>query len=418
MPAAMRAYVEAYGCTLNFGESREIETLLAGRGWEIVEAPERADVSVLVTCVVIDKTERKMLRRVKALGSSPRLVVTGCMATTCFEKARAIAPHAEFVPPGDMESFVGTLGDSRCPNARAPRRPPEHPISIVPIATGCVGDCAYCITRIARGELKSRSMQRVVDDVRRAVSEGPREVQLTAQDTAAYGVDIGLTLPGLVREVCAIPWDFRVRIGMMNPRSALVHLDELAEIYQEPKVFKFLHIPVQSGSDSVLVKMSRGYSVRDFERIVSRMRSVVPEVTLSTDLIVGYPGETAEDHRANLDLVSRVAPDIVNVTRFSERPGTRAVLQTGKVAGWEAKDRSRELTKLRFSVALGKNRRWVGRTVRALSTEPGKSGTTIFRTGEYKQVVVPGENVPGEWHLVRVTGATATYLRGMSEGRC
>jgi len=410
----MRAYVEAYGCTLNVGESREIKELLVSRGWQLTETPDDADLAVLATCVVIEKTEREMLRRVKVLSSAPRLIITGCMATACAERAASIAPEAVFVGPGDLRSFDAAIGDQ--PARSGLPLTPDDSYAIVPISSGCVGSCAYCITRLARGELVSRPVEAIVSRVRDAVARGPKEIQLTGQDTASYGADIGTSLPALVERVCELGGDFRVRVGMMNPRSALMQLDGLAAMYRSPKVFKFLHLPAQSGSDAVLERMGRGYSSADFRNIVSRLRAEVPTITLSTDIIVGYPGETDEDHRSNMEILSQVEPDIVNVTRFSPRPGTVAAAEPNQVVGWKAKNRSRELTALRFRIGLKKNQMLIGRSVRALSTERGKADSTIFRTDEYKQIVVPLELELGRWSVVRVTRATPTYLIGVLEG--
>ena len=410
----MRAYVEAYGCTLNFGESREIEDLLTSRGWEIVHSHDECDLAVLATCVVIETTERAMLKRIKALSGVPRLVITGCMATACRDKVERVAPHASIMAPGDLGGLSEMIGGSGC-------LPPCEPVKrssygIVPIASGCLGSCAYCITRLARGQLRSRPVDAVLGAVMRASEAGPREIRLTAQDTAAYGAEIGTDLPSLVSSICALDGDFRLRIGMMNPRSALPMADRIAEMYLEPKVFKFLHLPVQSASDGLLQDMDRGYTVDQFLSIVRKVRERVPEITLSTDLIVGYPGESEEDHRRNLSMISEIRPDIVNVTRFSARPGTKAALADGRIVGWKAKERSREITGLRFRVALEKNERWIGRTVKALSTEPGKNGSTILRTIEYKQIVV-GKQVPlGRYFEVEVTDATPTYLVGRLGG--
>ena len=409
----MKAYVEAYGCTLNFGESREIEELLAGNGWDLVDDPSVCDLAVLVTCVVIDTTERAMLKRVKELSETPEFIITGCMATACRDKAEHLAPHAKFVAPGDFAALSKLLGPvtrkESLSNARGP-------YSIVPIATGCKGKCSYCITRFARGELRSRPVSQILEAIERAASDGPREIQLTAQDTASFGADIGEDLPSLVRRACVFPLDFRIRIGMMNPKSALPMSDRLAEMYLEPKVFKFLHLPVQSASDRLLEDMERGYAVEDFKSIVDKVRAKVPDITFSTDLIIGYPGETEEDHRLNLKLVSEIKPDIVNVTRFSPRPGTKAAKASHQVVGWKAKDRSREITELRFDVALEKNRLWVGKDVTALSTEMGKSGTTILRNDEYKQIVVPEVLPLGRYFEIKVTEATPTYLLGKRAG--
>ena len=409
----MRAYVEAYGCTLNIGESREIEDLLASRGWSIVHSPEEADLAVLATCVVIEKTELAMLKRLRELRTVPRLIVTGCMATILREKAESVAPEAVFVPPGDLGLLADLTGPAISP--LPPSRIERESFGIVPIATGCLGSCSYCITRFARGELKSRPVEGVVNTVRDLVSAGPREVQLTAQDTAAYGADIGRTLPELVAEICEIPSDFRLRIGMMNPRSVLSLMDAIASMYHHPKVFKFLHLPIQSGSDRILREMCRGYTLSDFKAIVAKVRAVSPVVNLSTDLIIGYPGETDEDHRMNMRAISDTEPDIVNVTKFSSRPGTKAALSDAKVAGWKAKERSRDITELRFRIALEKNRTWVSEKVIAMATERGKNGSTIFRTNEYRQVVVPGGHSLGRYRSLRITDATPTYLRGELE---
>ncbi len=411
----MKAYVEAYGCTLNYGESREIEDLLVSRGWMLSATPEGCDLVVIATCVVIETTERAMLKRLAELRNSPRLIVTGCMATSCREKAEAVVPGASFVSPGDIDAFAMLIEDARL--GQTLRQPPQREAyGIVPIAKGCLGDCAYCITRIARGELCSRASSGIVDSVRRQSSSGPIEVQLTGQDTAAYGLDIDTDLLSLVKKICAVPADFRLRIGMMNPKSALPIVRQLSEVYSEPKVFKFLHLPVQSASDAILRDMNRGYQVADFRSIVEALRAAVPDITLSTDIIAGYPGESEEDHQANLELIREVAPDIVNVTRFSPRPGTRAAEEPGQVVGWKAKQRSREITALRFRVALDKNRKSVGRRVTALATERGKQGTTIMRTEEYKQVVVPEELGLKKFYELEIVGATPTYLRGKRPG--
>jgi len=410
----MKAYVEVYGCTLNFGESREIVDMLAEKGWDIVEDPEGSDLAVLVTCVVIETTERAMLKRIAELSKAPKLVVTGCMATACREKAQLVSPSAAFVAPGDLESFSRLIESYG--SRKASKATKTDSYSIVPIATGCRGACSYCITRLARGELRSRSPAKIIDSVKLAASSGPREIQLTAQDTAAYGCDIGANLPMMVGEVCKVPFDFRLRIGMMNPKSVLPILDPVAEMYLEPKVFKFLHLPLQSASDELLKHMERGYSVDDYRSIIRRVRENVPLATVSTDLIVGYPGESEKDHRNNLSIISELRPDIVNVTRFSSRPGTKAAKADGHIVGWKAKDRSRELAALRFKVALDRNKSWVDKEFVALSTEPGKSASTILRSDEYKQVVVP-ESLPlGRYYRVKVVDATPTYLIGARIG--
>jgi MiaB-like tRNA modifying enzyme len=405
----MRAYVESYGCTLNRGEAAEMEDMLRSRGWQIVAEPGDADLALLVACVVIESTERRMLKRAKALSSVPRLIITGCMATARREVAEEVAPDAEFVPPGDVDS-LSSLVDSVGPHVR--NEGPRQGYAIVPIATGCTGNCAYCITRLARGTVRSRSPDDIVEKVAALARDGPLEIRLTSQDAAAYGRDIGTDLVYLVERICEISSDFRLRIGMMNPRNALPMLGGLADVFNNPKIFKFLHLPIQSGSDRLLAKMGRGHTRAEFEEIVTRMRSSVLGLTLSTDIIVGYPGEEDSDHESNLSVIRGLRPDIVNVTRFSARPGTEAANQTPAVGGRTAKARSRELAKLRFEVALDNSRALVGQTMTALSTERGRGSSTLLRNEAYRQIVVR-ERVPlRRYYDVSILDATPTHLIG------
>jgi len=407
----MRAYVESYGCTLNQGEACEIQETLVSLGWRLVSDPSEADLSVLVACVVIESTENRMLKRLRELTSvSGRVIVTGCLATARREAAEAISPSAEFVPPGDVPSFSAAAG--RVGPVVPMDEQEELGVAIVPIASGCRGECSYCITRVARGSLRSRDPGEIVSRIAGSSSGGPIEVRVTAQDSAVYGLDIGTDIVSLMKRVSAIDGDFRVRLGMMNPDSVLPLLDRLHELYSDPRVFRFLHLPVQSASDGLLEDMGRRYRASDYERIVDEFRRTAPDSTLSTDLIVGYPGESEDDHEANLVLVRRVRPDIVNVTRYSPRPGTKAFGRSDGVVGWKAKDRSRELTELRFAVSLERNEEMVGETRRALATERGKNESTILRTDEYRQVVVRERLPLRKFYDIGVDEATPTYLIG------
>ena len=199
---------------------------------------------------------------------------------------------------------------------------------------------------------------------------------------------------------------------MMNPFSVLPMLDSLIERYQEPRIFGFLHLPLQSASDRVLESMVRRHTMAEFETVVSRMRSRMPELTLSTDVIAGYPGETEEDHEFNLSMIRRLRPDIVNVTRFSPRPGTKAAAQAGAVVGRIAKRRSRELTTARFEVSQEINEGFVGRSMTALATERGRESSTVLRNDAYKQIVVKEEAPLRRFYEVTIVEATPTYLIG------
>ena len=412
----MKVYVEAYGCTQNYGEARLMQEALVGSGHTLTASEGDADAHVLVTCTVIETTERKMVRRMAELASYEKpLVVAGCMAAAQRDRVRAIVPRAKLLPPRKWPQIVELLDAGTACGDRAAETESAgfgwHD-AIVPIAQGCAGRCTYCITRVARGRVASLPTDAIVVQVRRHVDRGLREIKLTGQDTAAYGVDIGTTLAELLQAVEEIPSEFRTRVGMADPLTVYPIVDELVRAYASEKVFKFLHLPVQSGSDRILEAMRREYSVAQFEEIVHRFRHAYPELSLSTDVIVGFPGETEDEFEATMDLVRRVRPDIVNVTRFSARSGTPAANMENQIVGWRVKERSRRLTRLRFEIAQELHDRLVGREYTVLVTEPGKAGTVLARTPEYRQVVLPEAASLGEFVTVGIDTATPTDLRG------
>jgi MiaB/RimO family radical SAM methylthiotransferase len=252
----------------------------------------------------------------------------------------------------------------------------------------------------------------LVRKVEQALDHGAKEILVTSQDTAAYGMDGDDRLPDLLKAICDLPGDFRVRVGMMNPDNLAEVLDGMIEAYQNPKVYRFLHLPVQSGSDRIIHEMGRAYTSQGYMEMVRRMRSSLPELTLSTDVITGFPGETDDDHRRTVELVEQLRPNIINVTRFSRRPGTVADLMKGQIAGWVSKERSRELTRSRFRISSEINASKVGRTYSVLIDEKGKGSSVMARTDDYLPVVIKGEHELWRRVMVRITGHASTHLYG------
>ncbi len=412
----VKVYVEAYGCTQNYGEARLMQEALLGSGHTITTAEADADAHVLVTCTVVETTERKMARRMAELaGYEKPFVVAGCMAAAQRDRVQSIVPRAKLLPPRKWPQIVELLGAGTvCGDQAAEVESTSYGWrdAIVPIAQGCAGRCTYCITRVARGRVASYGIDSIVGQVRRHVERGVREIKLTGQDTAAYGLDTGTNLAALLRSVAEIPGEFRVRVGMADPLTVDPIQEELVAAYGSDKVFKFLHLPVQSGDDAILESMRRQYTVSQFEEIVCRFRRAFPEITLSTDVIVGFPGESEEQFEATMELIRRVRPDIVNVTRFSPRDGTPAATMPGQIVGWKVKERSRRLTRLRFQIARETNERFIGREASVLVTEPGKPGTVLARTPEYRQVVLREPAAIGEFLRVKIDGARPTDLSG------
>jgi MiaB/RimO family radical SAM methylthiotransferase len=267
----------------------------------------------------------------------------------------------------------------------------------------------------ARGRLRSYSIEEVVERVKVDVGLGAKEFWLTSQDNACYGRDVGVNLAGLLRAVCAVQGDFRVRVGMMTPNFACDMLGELVDAFRCEKVFKFLHLPVQSGDDEVLRLMRRCYTVQDFKRIVDAFRVAFPWVTLATDVICGFPGESREAFENTLALISEVKPDVVNVSKFFARPGTTAAEIQDVVEQAEIKWRSTEMAKLAKRIALERNERWVGWVGEVLVDEKGKvPGSWINRNFAYKPIVIKSEeNLLGKTLRVKVEKASSTHLTGI-----
>lgn len=416
----MRVYIEPYGCTMNYGEAKIMEELLENAGYEITSKVEYSDCVILVTCTVIESTERKMLKRIKFFSDLQKpLIVAGCMASAQSELVLNLNPQAKLLKPMDLNKVVLAINGLAKEIGKEHHRKIKQSLikpkitsieSIVPISQGCLGKCTYCITRIARGALKSYSLESIVGKIKQSLDYGYRELRLTAQDVGAYGREIGTSLPELLDKINSIKGEYRVRVGMMNPDSVIPILDELINSYKQKKIYKFLHLPVQSGDDEILKKMGRKYTVDEFTQIVEKFRAEYPDLTLSTDIIVGFPTETEAQFEKSCELIIKTQPNIVNIKGFSPRPHTKAYLMKGKIHGREVRNRTRRLSKLRFELSKKQNKKCIGRREEILVTEVGKNNTMIGRTNSYKPVVMNKILTLGTFVKVKIIDATDIYL--------
>jgi threonylcarbamoyladenosine tRNA methylthiotransferase CDKAL1 len=258
--------------------------------------------------------------------------------------------------------------------------------------------------------------EQIVDEARTLVSEGAKEIWLTSTDNAAYGRDVKTTLPSLIREVSALPGDFRVRVGMMNPLLTDRLVDELIECFQHEKVFKFIHLPVQSGSDRILKTMQRGYTIDDFCEMVDAFRAAIPGISLSTDMIVGFPTETESEFLESQELLKRAKPDVVNISRFGARDGTKAAVMEGQVDSKTSKDRSVRMTSLVKQLQRKINAKWVGWSGTVLIDECVKDAV-VGRNFAYKPCLFKNDQLPfsekmlGKEVKARITDFTSSTLR-------
>jgi threonylcarbamoyladenosine tRNA methylthiotransferase CDKAL1 len=420
----MRVYVESYGCAQNRGEGSAIARALALEGHEVVPAPDGAEVGVLVTCAVIGPTEARMARRWRALSDRvPRLVVTGCLVplrTSILEgPARERTTFVPIREQGAIPSLLAGWGPTHLesppsPAERAPGTGATGSVSEeIVIAQGCTSACAYCFSRLARGRLQSVPIPEILRRTTEAVARGAVEIRLTSLDTAAWGIDRDprVRLPELLDSLAELPGEFRVRIGMMSPQTLGPIRERYLESLAPERFYKFLHLPVQSGSDRILASMHRGYAVAEFREQISRARLRFPDLMVSTDVIVGYPGETDDDHGATERLLAEVEPETINVTRFSPRPGTPAA-RLPPVGPRVARHRSRAVAELRSRVSRRRLERWIGRSMTARILEHGPASSSVARLSNYLPVVLGERRALGSSVELTVDGARSTYLLG------
>ena len=417
-----RVYIKSFGCSANLADGEVIAGCLSEAGFEVVKNPKDAEFLLYNTCAVKSQTENRIVDILRKAPKDKRLIVTGCLPVINFERLEnevefdgitGPAPGAKIV---DVLGRVAagenviSLGATSSSDLYLPRVPVNPLVSVVPINYGCLGDCSYCCVHFARGHLRSNPVHEVVERVRRDLVSGVKEFWLTSQDTACYGKDIGSSLVDLLGRVCDVEGDFFVRLGMMNPDHVLGMLDELVEAYKCEKVFKFLHLPVQSGDDKVLGLMNRRYTVEEFTNVVQIFREEIPRLTLSTDVICGFPGESKEAFDQTKRLIAEIKPDIVNVSKFFSRPRTPAE-KLLPIPPRELNRRSRELAELSRRISFEKNRAWLGWQGKVLFDEKGKGESWMGRNFAYKPVVVKTrERLLGRFVQVRVVNVFSTYL--------
>ncbi|MDE1863115.1 MAG: tRNA (N(6)-L-threonylcarbamoyladenosine(37)-C(2))-methylthiotransferase [Thaumarchaeota archaeon] len=416
-----KIWIEAYGCSASFADSEMITGLVVNGGHTLAEDPADADLNLIVTCAVKDATANKMINRIKKLKSKP-LVVAGCLPKTERETVEKFGPTASLLGPNSigktLEVVRSTLmgdrtvqvDDSDISKVGLPKVRLNSAVGIVEIATGCLSECTFCQTKLAKGELQSFRVGDIVRQVRQEISEGCLEVWLTSTDNGCYGFDIGTDLPSLVRAVTEIDRDFMARIGMLNPMYMPRIRDGLLKSFESPKVFKFLHIPVQSGSNKVLNDMKRGHTAETFKKTSDLFRKKFEKFTVSTDIIVGFPTETREDFERTLDLLEETRPDIVNLSRYSARRGTEAA-QMPLIPVSEVMRRSREVFDLKNRISYERNLEWVGWKGEIIFDETSEDGVR-GRNFAYKAVSVDEGAKIGEKRMVRITESSTHGLRG------
>ncbi|MDI6820160.1 MAG: tRNA (N(6)-L-threonylcarbamoyladenosine(37)-C(2))-methylthiotransferase [Candidatus Hodarchaeaceae archaeon] len=421
----MRVFCETFGCTTNKGDSEIMLGCLKVAGHEPVGRLADADVIVVNTCAVKGPTQRRVLRRLRELRElgGKLIVVAGCLPLIDLASIERLGTFAGIISCHSVDSIVPVVEriargetDVRV-LGRVPREKPCLPkfrlsnvSAVVAISEGCVSNCSYCSVKLARGRLHSFDVESILSEIGDAVRKGYREILLTSQDTAAYGMDSGRSLPELLKEIVALDGKFKVRIGMMNPNTVKRILRGLLDVYESEKIYKFLHLPVESGSDEILAAMRRGYTVDEFLKIVSAFKGKFEDLYLATDIIVGFPGEGEREFGDTRKLIEGVRPDRVNLTRFSPMPGTEAA-KMEQVDEREVKRRSKLLSVRCRKIGHEQNRRYIGLVTEGLVVEEGQKGGYVTRLPNYKPAILSNARL-GDFLNVKITDARQTYLVG------
>ena len=416
-----KIWVEAYGCSASFSDSEMISGLIVNGGHTLADSSEESDLNVIVTCSVKDATAAKMVHRIKESNSKP-LVVAGCLPKAEQHTVEKFAENASLLGPNSIGKTLQVikstldgqkiiaLEDTDITKIGLPKIRLNSAIGIVEIASGCMSECTFCQTKLSKGDLKSYRIGDVVRQVKTEISDGCNEVWLTSTDNGCYGLDIGADLPELVNAVSEIDNKFFIRVGMMNPMYMPKIRDGLLKSFQSTKVFKFLHVPVQSGSNKVLNDMKRGHTEQTFRDVTNKFRDKFEKFTISTDVIVGFPTETEEDFEATLKLLKETKPDIVNLSRYSQRPGTYAA-EMRQIDVTEVKRRSKTAYELINEISEENNKNWIGWEGQVIFDEEHE-GQIRGRNFAYKPIFVKEKPKIGQISTVKIIDATTHSLIG------
>tara|TARA_Y100000310_G_C20689313_1_gene821164 strand:+ start:188 stop:1210 length:1023 start_codon:yes stop_codon:yes gene_type:complete len=305
----MKIFIKTYGCQANINDSEILAGSLSEQGHTLVHSEEEADKIILNTCSVKNKTQSKILHYLEK-HKHKETEVGGCLTNTINLQEKF--PNAK---------IIDTINTSKL-NTSITRF--NKDIAIIQISQGCLNACTFCATKLSRGVLRSYRIGDIKRQLSDAINKGATKIYLTSQDNGCYGFDIKSSLPELLNELVTVKGDFTIRVGMMNPWHLRKIKSELVKSYKNPKIQKFLHIPVQSGSESVLENMKRIHTVEEFKDIVKTFRQQIPNIDIATDIIVGFPTESEEDFQQTISLLQETKPEIVNRSAYSSRPKTKA----------------------------------------------------------------------------------------------
>jgi MiaB-like tRNA modifying enzyme len=417
-----------YGCSANRAIAEGLIGTLQRSGHPLADSIEETDVIVVNTCIVKQNTEHRMKSLLLSLPQDKPLIVTGCLPVVMRNWMTEQLPHAKVLFPEAANQIIDLLNEEPVLEKKTVdpsiwsqlytnRRHYYNPvITSIEISRGCLSNCAYCIVKNVKGKIRSRSQKSILSEILTVVNHGSKEIWLTSQDTGTYGWDLTPKqfIPSLIESIVNIEHNFFVRLGMMTPNTLKYFKSALITQLNNQKIFSFLHLPIQSGSDTILRAMRRKEGSNYFIELVDSLRQEINELVIATDIIVGFPGETKTDFNATKDLLQQVKPTIVNISRYTDRPGTLAAKMSDKIPTKTKSSRSKELSELTRKITTSNLKKWVGWKGIALIDEIGKkTNQYIGRTTSYIPIVIEDKTLSlGQILEVQITDSGPTYLFG------
>ncbi|CAH0480341.1 unnamed protein product [Peronospora belbahrii] len=424
VPGTQLIWIKTYGCSHNVSDSEYMQGVLASYGYRFTQDPDAAQLWLLNSCTVKDPSQAAFMHLViKGRKQNKAVVVAGCvpqgdrhlkgLEDVSIVGIQQVDRVVEVVEETLKGHTVRLLSKNRLPELDLPKIRKNPMVEIIPLSTGCLGACTYCKTRHARGKLGSYTVEAIVSRAQAVINEGVTEIWLSSEDTGAYGIDIGTDLPTLMRKLLeVVPEGIMLRVGMTNPPYILDHLDAIAEVLNHDRVYSFLHVPVQSGSDDVLLAMNREYTAGEFRRVADEMLAKVPNLTLATDIICGFPTETEEHFDETMELVEKYRFHIMNISQFYPRPGTPAA-KMKRVPTQIVKNRSRKLTKLFETFDPYKHLVNTAQKVWVNTEVSDDKKSTVAHTKNYTKVLLPrDDSLIGCSAVVRVLAAARFHITG------
>lgn len=420
----LEIYFETYGCTANYNSTEIMKGLIRQAGLNITSNIDLAEIIIINSCIVKEPTEEKIRRQVQdLLKKEKKVILAGCMPK--INKNKFQKPNIYLLDTHNIRKITDLIKDIEEKiydednylkfrneiKTNLPKISKEKFIGITQISEGCLGECSYCITRIAKGKLFSYSEDKIISSIKNDLDAGCKEIWLTSQDNASYGNENNeYNLPNLLKKILSIKKRFFIRIGMMNPNNVLKILPELIEIYENKKMFKFIHIPLQSGSNEILKTMKRDYTKRDFLKIIKSMKKEFPNMHLSTDVIIGFPGETKKDFQETYEIIKEIEPETINFSKFWSRPYTLAA-KLKPVNKDIVKKRIQKIAKLHKDICNKKQKEFFSTTHKVLVDQKGFGNTYLARDENYKLFAVQSkEKILGKIIEVKVKKITPHYL--------